>query len=81
MNSASSGGRKFDATLLGQVVQCDCVADALVIRFADHALTSPGECLYDPPTLLKIAAIVEHYGHAAVAERLVAMARTQRPAL
>ena len=60
----------FPAELQGETVHCHSLADAIIIRFAEHALTSPGESPYDTRTLLKIAEIVERYGAADAAERL-----------
>lgn len=60
----------FPAELQGKTIQCGTLADAIVIRFAEHALTSSGESPYDERTLRKIAELVERYGETEAAERL-----------
>ena len=37
----------FPAEIQGKTVHCYSLADAIIIRFAEHALTSPGESPYD----------------------------------
>lgn len=69
-NISPTSRRTFPAELQGKTIQCDNLADAIILRIAEHAITSPGESPYDKRTLQKIAEIVERYGEADVAERL-----------
>jgi hypothetical protein len=62
--------RTFPAELQGKIIHCDNLADAIILRFAEHAITTSGESPYDKRTLQKIAEIVEKYGEADVAARL-----------
>ena len=69
-DGSNSSTRTFSAELQGKVIHCNHLADAIIIRFAEHALTSHGESPYDRRTLQKIAEIVERYGEVEAAERL-----------
>ena len=63
--------RTFEATLGDAIIQCHTLADAIIVQFAEHALTTDMELPYDAQTVDTIAEVLKRYDLPVAANQLL----------
>ena len=77
MNKITTGdansdlGHTFEVTIGNAIIQCHTLADAIMVQFAEHALTTDLELPYDAQTLDRIAEVLIRYGQLIAANQLL----------
>lgn len=70
-NETQRRERTFEAVIGDAIIQCDTLADAILVQVAEHALTTGLVLPFDSRTVQTIAEVLRRYDQPAAANQLL----------